>query len=915
MFYAFATRLWRISARASTSRLGRKMYHFRLEILIVALVGTAVLSVTHGFLHRVSDTTPLMPRYQWYLFLTAFWATVLFLIFLHHRRQTEHFQRELVRKSRKTLDTIPQMVWAMAADGHRPDFYNDRWYEFTGLSWGSTSGPAWVGLFHPDDVQESLLRWREARDTCGNYEAQYRLRDRNGDYRWVVSRGRAERDAAGFPVRWYGTCTDVHERILQQQALRQSEARVRRILDSVPQIIWSARADGQIDYITAQWAGLREGDRARLLGLGWRRGIHPDDLPRAEKNWSECVSTGKGFEAELRVRQPSGEYRWTLVRAIPESDEQSSVLRWYGTCTDVHDRVTAQHALEQSEQLNRGIIEASPDCVSLLDREGKVLFVNEATVRAYGVRDKSTLIGQNWGSRFSPALQIEAHAARQEAQRGEIGRFVLQGGGVGRDRWFDVVVAPIPGEDKASVKLVVISRDITDQKRAEERAQWAANHDALTGVPNRFLMQNCIDQRISGARSSGEQFALLVLDIDYLKRINDGLGHDAGDALLREVAKRLKSSLRQGDTVARFGGDEFAVLLGDVGSPADLDSAGRDILTALAEPFSYGGRMIDCHASMGACIYPTHGKIRKELLKNADIALYAAKSSARGQMKIFHPSMRHEMQKRTSMLNLAKDALEKRLVVPYYQPKCDLRSGEVSGFEALLRWRHPQKGIQAPATIAAAFEDLHLAAQISDQMIGAVIADMVRWRDQGVDFGHVAINASAADFRRDGFAEHILERLAKARILPSRLQLEVTETVFLGRGAECVGQALTTLSSAGVKIALDDFGTGYASLSHLKQFPVDIIKIDQSFVRELGQGPDATAIVVAVIKLGQSLGIEIVAEGIEALAQHDFLSKAGCEYGQGYFYGRAAPAERVPAISAYHLSLGQGVHTGMQSAA
>jgi EAL domain-containing protein (putative c-di-GMP-specific phosphodiesterase class I) len=258
--------------------------------------------------------------------------------------------------------------------------------------------------------------------------------------------------------------------------------------------------------------------------------------------------------------------------------------------------------------------------------------------------------------------------------------------------------------------------------------------------------------------------------------------------------------------------------------------------------------------------------------------------------------MRLDMQKRASMLSLARDALAHRRILPFYQPKVDLRSGGVAGFEALLRWNHPESGPQSPATISAAFEDLALASEISDAMIASVVADLVHWRDEGVDLGHVAINAAAAEFRRGDFADRLLERLHMSGLPPRLLQVEVTETVFLGRGAESVERALKLLSAAGVGIALDDFGTGFASLSHLKQFPVDIIKIDRSFVRDLEDDPDDAAIIDAVVNLGRSLGISIVAEGVENEKQHGFLASLGCDFGQGYLYGKAAPAGEVKAM-------------------
>jgi diguanylate cyclase (GGDEF)-like protein len=488
--------------------------------------------------------------------------------------------------------------------------------------------------------------------------------------------------------------------------------------------------------------------------------------------------------------------------------------------------------------------------------------------------------------------RARAEAAISKAQGGQIARLVLKAG-QRSDKWLDIVVAPVLDEEGFPVRLVVISRDVTEQKLAEEKAQWAANHDPLTELPNRFLLQQRITGEIEQSGAARGRFALMMLDVDHLKRVNDGLGHDAGDALLKEIACRLKSAVGGGDTVARLGGDEFAIILSGIGASPEVEAAARSVAARLAEPFAYGGRMLDCHASIGVSLFPRHARDRTELMKNADVALYAAKSARRGGLKIFEPAMREETQKRSSMLSLAKDALKQDWVVPYYQPKVDLRSGAISGYEALLRWRHPQKGLQSPSTIAAAFDDLNVAADISDRMVAKVIEDVRRWREQEVDFGNIAINASAAEFRRGGFADSLLERLFVAAIPPSDVQLEVTEAVFLGRGAECVEQALKTLSKEGMKIALDDFGTGYASLSHLKQFPVDIIKIDRSFVRGLGHDRGAEAIIRAVINLGRSLAIEVVAEGIEALSQHEFLIDAECQYGQGFLYGKAAAASRL----------------------
>ena len=398
-----------------------------------------------------------------------------------------------------------------------------------------------------------------------------------------------------------------------------------------------------------------------------------------------------------------------------------------------------------------------------------------------------------------------------------------------------------------------------------------------------------------------QPFALLLLDVDEFKRTNDSLGHDAGDALLCTFAERLRRVVRPEDLVARLGGDEFAIIVMGVETEKGLARFAAKMFAALHEPCLHAGKLLECRASVGASLFPLHGDSPGDLLKASDLALYVAKSGGRGMLRMFEDGMRAETQRRNSMITLARRALTEDLIVPHYQPKMELASGRIAGFEALLRWHHPRQGLGMPESIRAAFEDPNLAAEISDRMIDRVLADVRCWLNDGVEFGHVAINAAAAEFRPGNFAERLLERMDSASIPRGCIQLEVTETVFLGRGSEYVERALQTLSAAGVAIALDDFGTGFASLSHLKQFPVHIIKIDRSFVRDLQVDGGDGAIVDAVVSLGKSLSIDVVAEGIETRAQHDTLLALGCRYGQGFLYGRAEPADATRSLLAQPL--------------
>lgn len=754
----------------------------------------------------------------------------------------------------------------------------------------------WMDVILSQDRASAVAAVGDAIDKHRSFNLTYRIVHATGDVRWVSERGHAVYDPSGGPLFLEGVISDISGRKQAEELQRTLLSRWRKTLDLIPQMVWTMAADGSDEFYNRQWiefVGRRVGIEHGLTRLDL---VHPQDRARAAAKQKESFASSDRYEAQYRIRHRSGTYRWILSRGRAELDAEGRPIRWYGTATDIHENVLAAEALQSSDAINRSMIEASPDCVSLLDLDGRIQFVNKATLAALQLETNASLLGQPWGDTFPLSVRGPARVALSHAKAGRHGHFSASQPSKLGSIWWDVVLAPVGTGSEGQTGILAIARDITHQKSAEERVRWAGNHDPLTQLPNRTLFQQALERHLGAAAASGGSLSVLMIDLDDFKRINDALGHDAGDALLSEFAQRLRQAVRPDDVLARLGGDEFAVLLNGVGSEEYVEDAVASIRRELKAPCLYDGKVLDIKASIGASIYPHQGTSRSELLKHADVALYAAKAAGRGVLRIFQPAMRAEAQHRLSMLSLAKDALAEQSIVPYYQPKVDLRSGKLDGFEALLRWKHPARGMQAPDTIAAAFQDVTLAAEISDRMINLVIDDLRRWSEQGVEFGHVAVNAAAAEFRTGDFAERLLKRLSVAGLPPSCIQLEVTETVFLGRGAEHVETALKTLSQAGVDIALDDFGTGYASLSHLNHFPVDVIKIDRSFIKNLEASAHDAAIVRAVINLGRSLGIKIVGEGVETSAQAAFLKKHRCHSGQGFLFGRPQPSVAIPDV-------------------
>jgi diguanylate cyclase (GGDEF)-like protein len=463
----------------------------------------------------------------------------------------------------------------------------------------------------------------------------------------------------------------------------------------------------------------------------------------------------------------------------------------------------------------------------------------------------------------------------------------------GTYHWFRSRAAPRRDERGRILRGYGTIEDIHDRKLADDRLRWTAEHDGLTGLSNRLAFQTGLKNALEYCDQQGCEVALLLMDIDNFKLVNDQYGHDSGDALLQTVAATLDELATDPMMAGRLGGDEFALFL-IAPDRLQLDAAVAHAIQALDRAlregdFAYGARL-----SIGVAAYPAHASDVGTLRKNADLSLYEAKAQG-GGICHFTSEMRSRMQNRLSALSVAWDAVNGDYIVPYYQPKVDLNTGEIVGFEALLRWQPPGRGIQLPEAIATAFEDSDLALEIGDRMRALVAADIRAWLDAGVPFQRIGINVSSAEFRKADFAFRLLDGLERMAIPPQCLEIEVTETVFLSRDIAQVTRLISELNAAGVTIALDDFGTGYASLAHLNRFPVDVLKIDRSFVRQLSESCNG-AIVGAIIGLGKSLGIATVAEGVETLQQAKGLRSKGCCLAQGFLFSPAIPAADVPTL-------------------
>ena len=558
---------------------------------------------------------------------------------------------------------------------------------------------------------------------------------------------------------------------------------MRTIIDTIPHIVWSLDRDGKA-HVNRRWEEFTGMSwNAGGHGRGLRRFVHRDDLRAALEERKRCVQTGCEFSVQVRIRDRFGDFRWVLARAVPTREPNGEVSGWYGTCTDVHDGVLAQSALRDS---------------------------------------------------------------------------------------------------------------VENERKRSKQLKWASEHDALTCLPNRRAFEARLKQVVRQAHETESQAALLLVDIDYFKHINDTLGHGAGDELLREIAERLKRSLRREDFVARIGGDEFAVILRNVPEDMDITPLGMDVAAAIQRPLSVGGHMVRPGASIGGAIFPRDASNADDFLQRADAALYDLKRSGRGGFKFFQSYMLDEVARIARQLARAREVIAEDSIVAVYQPKIAVRGGAVVGFEALLRYRVTPDALELPDTLAEAFEHYELAAKIGELMQCRVARDVRSWIDAGVSFGRVSINAAPAEFLRDDYAERLLDILDRHGVPPKRIEVEVTEHAFVERGPEYVARALNRLKSAGVTISLDDFGTGCSSLSHMRDFPVDLIKIDKSYTSQIAEDQSIAALVAGVVHLACSLGLEVVAEGVETKRQFELLRAMGCHFAQGHLFGHAVDGARAP---------------------
>jgi diguanylate cyclase (GGDEF)-like protein/PAS domain S-box-containing protein len=702
-----------------------------------------------------------------------------------------------------------------------------------------------------------------------------------------------------------GVLHDLGDKKQTEAALVESESRLQRIVETTPDLVCVLDRDGLCRFVNSAYLRILGYTADRLIGRPMEDIIHPDDVSPLADQFRSLVesadvlptATAGSEDIVYRARHAGGawvdiEARWQTLNS--STGEMIGVLI---ISRDVTERRRAEMALRASEERFRSLVQNASDLVVIADAAGNVDYVSPAIERIldFTPEDVVGTTGLNWvhpDDRARVESILRQRLVKQGAQESLEFRVRHRDGSW---RFVEAVASNLLGDPSVS-GVVLNAHDVTERKRLESQLTHQAFHDPLTGLANRALLLDRLGQALARAERHDSEIAVLLLDLDRFKVVNESLGHEAGDQLLVEVGQRLARCLQPGDTIARLGGDEFIVLMDGTADSAETTVMFDRLLAALNEPFNLAGRNLRISASGGIVQRKARNTQPADILRDADIALYEAKAAGKGRAVQFNLSMRriaHRLDIETGL----REAIERDQVRIGYQPIIDLQTGTVAGVEALARWMHPTRGLIQPMEFIPIAEESGLIVDLWQRVVESACRSAIAWQRLRADGPslRVSVNISAGHLQKADLATHVAELLDSTGFHPSSLVLEITENALL-QDVNAALHSIRALKYLGVQLAIDDFGTGYSALSYLRRFPVDAIKIDRSFVRELPDDRGAAAIVKAICTLGQSLEMDVVVEGIERFDQLASVRNLGANHAQGFYFARPVPAEDVPPL-------------------
>ncbi len=870
--------------------------------LIYLLLASAWIWLSDSFAHLLPIPTGWSTDIQTLkgeLFVTLTAGLLYWLI-----RREEHRQHALQAELRQTrarlehfVDVSPAVIYVFEVHETHPrlrlSYLSANIERLTGFSATHfLQHPATASeRLHPDDQARVREHLRRAASDGAELNLQYRWRHRDGQYRWIEDRATINRNPMTGKTELVGNWRDISQSKQDELRLQAAEERWRFAIDGSEIGLWDWNVPDQTVFFSTRWKNMLGHEDSEIGNAlsEWSSRVHPDDLPTVQADVQKLLNTPHAqYSNEHRVRCKDGTYIWILDRGkVVERNERGEAIRVIGTHTDLSALKQREAALD----LHAGVFMNSLEGIVICGPDQRIESVNRTftditgytAAEAIGQPPSFLSSGRHDNDFYRQMWQQIEQTGRWQGEiwnRRKSGEVYIE--------WLTINVDHAP--DGSVRHYYAIFSDISERKANEEKIRHISQHDTLTNLPNQSVLRDRLGLALAHAHRNQEPLALLFMDLDRFKIINDSLGPTAADALLVEVAHRLTQTVRHQDTVSRQGGDEFTLLLPEVDA-ADAAHVAQKLLTCFAEPFQVSGQQLVVTPSIGIAVYPTDGHEIDTLLQASDMAMYRAKSDGGNTFRFHTADMHQRVSKTLRLENDLRKALRQDELLLHFQPQVSFSSGKVVGCEALVRWQHPEAGLMPPAEFIPVAEDSGLIVPIGDWVLYAATRQCRAWQLAGLQELVVAINVSTVQFRQENFAQSVQHALMAASLAPRFLEIEITESVMADNPERAI-RTIRQLHDLGVQLSIDDFGTGYSSFSYLKRFQIHKLKIDQSFVRDLNTDGNSASIAQAIISMAHSLDLTVIAEGVETPEQAQWLAAHHCDEAQGYLYARPMPVDQ-----------------------
>jgi diguanylate cyclase (GGDEF)-like protein/PAS domain S-box-containing protein len=819
------------------------------------------------------------------------------------RKQAEEALRQSEEKYRDILESIEEGYFEVDVAGNLT-FVNDSMCRIWGYPKEQLIGLNNRQYTDEENAKKLYQTFNEVFRTGISSKAfDWQIIRKDGTVVYIEATVSLRKDSADNVIGFRGTVHNITERKQAEEAQRQSEEKYRGILENIRESYFEVDLYGNFTFFNDSLCRLTGCSKEELVGMNYSNFSDEETSKIVFQTFHKVYKTGEPSEGfDWPTTRKDGIKIYVSASISLRKDPAGKPIGFRGVLRDVTERKRMEEELRQSEEKHRSIIEQMHDGYFEIDLAGNFVHFNEAACRTYGY-SKEEMLGLNYkqytdketGRKlfevftelYKTGIPVKAHAL--ELIRKD-----------GTKSFNEISVSLVKNAKGEAIGFRGIARDITERKRSEEQIRHMATHDTLTELPNRIMFGQLLNHAIRSAKRHRRQLAVLFTDLDRFKIINDTLGHEAGDLLLKTIATRFKQTLRATDVVARLGGDEFVILVEEVDNPGQLVTVAQKILSTAMKPVPLMGEECRVTASVGISIYPKDGEDEQTLMKTADKAMYFAKEEGKNNYQFYSEGMKSQSIEQLSLETHLRLALERNELSLNYQAKLDFKTDVITGVEALLRWHSPFLGDVSPAKFIPVAEETGMIVPIGQWVMKTACAQNVAWQQQGLPPVCMAVNLSFRQLLDENLIEDIKTALRDSDMAPHLLELEITESMVMHNPVRMVA-ILTQIKDMGVRLAIDDFGTGYSSLAQIKHFPIDTLKVDRSFIRDIPQDAEDKAITQAIISMGKTLSLTVVAEGVETQDQMDFLRQHSCDEMQGYYFSKPVTPEKFAELLRSHV--------------